>query len=325
MQVGPDDDNYSWLRSQPTYPVRFDHDHDDGESDDADEHDEYIMKHGLHDEYEQCCGYSSSWIIYRRPNIWTEGQRGLRNIQKANHVRISSQTFLWNISETWALLIDQYIPFRKADWWFLCPLWRLHPHPAHPHRRQQLRSVLQEQALAEWGHHHHDHDHRDHGHHDHHDHHDHDHDHHFKPGWAQEERAYQANCGGSENCSEVLPHSGPIMLKKMTEMMILMIMSMTITMILIMMLMIGTNCTMHRRWWTRLEYLSNQSLQAEPPPGWPPLADQLYHDHDYHDYYHVYNHDQNHYQSLLQDDHHLLIIIMIIIIIIKISSSWLSR
>ena len=23
MQVGPDDDNYSWLRSQPTYPVRF--------------------------------------------------------------------------------------------------------------------------------------------------------------------------------------------------------------------------------------------------------------------------------------------------------------
>ena len=69
MQVGPDDDNYSWLRSQPTYPVRFDHDHDDGESDDADEHDEYIMKHGLHDEYEQCCGYSSSWIIYRRPNI----------------------------------------------------------------------------------------------------------------------------------------------------------------------------------------------------------------------------------------------------------------
>ena len=31
---------------------------DDDESDD-----------GLDDEYEQCCGYSSSWIIYRRPNI----------------------------------------------------------------------------------------------------------------------------------------------------------------------------------------------------------------------------------------------------------------
>ena len=26
MQVGTDDNNYSWLRSQPTNPVRFDHD-----------------------------------------------------------------------------------------------------------------------------------------------------------------------------------------------------------------------------------------------------------------------------------------------------------
>ena len=24
-----------------------------------------MMKNGLDDEYEQCCGYSSSWIIYR--------------------------------------------------------------------------------------------------------------------------------------------------------------------------------------------------------------------------------------------------------------------
>ena len=31
----------------------------------------------------------------------------------------------------------------------LCPLRRLHHHLAHPHRGQQLRCVLQEQALEE--------------------------------------------------------------------------------------------------------------------------------------------------------------------------------
>ena len=55
MQVGPDDDNYSQLRSQPTYPVRFDHDHDD-ESD---------LCNGVdhHHDGDHCKGVTDSKLI----------------------------------------------------------------------------------------------------------------------------------------------------------------------------------------------------------------------------------------------------------------------
>ena len=41
--------------------------------------------------------------------------------------------------------------FRKTYRGLLRSLWGFHPHPADPHCCQQLRSVLQEQALAERG------------------------------------------------------------------------------------------------------------------------------------------------------------------------------
>ena len=42
-------------------------------------------------------------------------------------------------------------PTRQGRRWLLCPLWHLHPHPAHPHRGEQLRRVLQEPAVEERG------------------------------------------------------------------------------------------------------------------------------------------------------------------------------
>ena len=41
--------------------------------------------------------------------------------------------------------------FRKTYRGLLRSLWGFHPHPADPHCCQQLRSVLQEQALEERG------------------------------------------------------------------------------------------------------------------------------------------------------------------------------
>ena len=31
------------------------------------------------------------------------------------------------------------------------PLWYIHPHPPHPHRRQQLRQLLQEPVVEKRG------------------------------------------------------------------------------------------------------------------------------------------------------------------------------
>ena len=49
---------------------------------------------------------------------------------------------------SYSLLPDFY---GTALWWPLCSCWRVHHHPSHPHRGEQLCRVLQEQAVEERG------------------------------------------------------------------------------------------------------------------------------------------------------------------------------